>query len=209
MSKAPNPKLFMALTAVALAAGAGLVFMQYSAYSEMTGKVANLRGQVKDAKEVESELAASETRLKETQEKLRHLEQSVPDFAYVPTLLAELEATGRDHGIEVTGVRPMIRPAAAPKADGGKAERKPYEELDIEVKGRGSYGDVMRFVAALQKFPKIVESRVMTLTPKTDLTGVATKLDVSIELRAYMFPQPVEAKPAVQASRDGGSPREG
>ena len=67
--------------------------------------------------------------------------------------------------------------------------KKPYTELDIEVRGRGSYRAVMSFVSALQSFPKIVAARTLSLTPKVDRNDPsgAVKLDTTIELRTYLF----------------------
>jgi Tfp pilus assembly protein PilO len=122
---------------------------------------------------------------------LKHLEEGIPDFAYIPSLMTELEKAGKQFGIKILGVRPIPKPMTPGKK--GDSSKKAYEELAIEVKGFGNYGSVMRFVNSLQQFPKIVAARSVQLTPKADPGQMRPDLDVVVELRAYVFP---EAKPA-------------
>lgn len=186
MSQSPNPKLFLMMAGAMLIAGSSAVFVQYSAMSKESAKVASLRKEVRDEGTMRKELDQSSARLTECSAELTHLEQSVSEDAYVPTMLTDLEKTGRENGIVVLGVRPI--PKAAPKKD-AKEARKPYNELDIEVKGTGNYGSVMKFVKALNTFPKIVAARMVMLSPKVDTTklGPTDNLDVQINLRAYVF----------------------
>ncbi len=191
MKKSPNPKIFMILALGTFVVGAGAVYMGYTGLAEQEGKVAALRSQVKPTQEIQKQLDDSNKTLTETAAKLKHLEEGIPDFAYIPTMLSQLEATGKANGIEVVGVRPMPVPVVNPK-QGEKQERKPYDELVIEVKGRGSFANVMKFVDSLQTFPKIVAARTVTLTPKTDINKGFSGLDVVVELKAFVFPQPVK-----------------
>jgi Tfp pilus assembly protein PilO len=181
-----------------LVVGGAAVFFGYSGMTAQADEVARLRTEVRDAKDVQKDLDSSKAELDECSSKLKHLEASLPDFAYVPTLLAELERVGKENGIVVLGVRPIPKPPAPKKDDEGgeqvTREKKTYEELNIEVKGRGSYGAAMRFVQALQTFPKIVAARSVSLSPKSDPTLPAATLDVSIELRAYVFQPPKDPK---------------
>ena len=193
--RGPNPKIFLILTIVTVLAGSGLSYMQYNAYSEVTADVQKLKTEAKDPAEVQLELDDMIVKLNDTRAKLTHLEASVPEMEYVPTLLKELEKLGKQCGIEVTGVRPVplqVKPAVkAENSESKKAARKPYNELDIEVKGRGNYGSAMRFINGLTTFPKIVAARTVSMQPKVDAkNGVAgaPKLDVTIELRSYLFP---------------------
>jgi Tfp pilus assembly protein PilO len=205
---APNPKLFMMMTLGMAVLGAAACYFAYSGMTAKADEVAQLKTEVKDAKTVHKELDDSKVQLDECAAKLKHLEASLPDFAYVPTLLAELERVGKENGIAVVGVRPVAKPAVVKKddetGDGQARERKPYQELNIEVKGRGSYGSAMRFVQALQSFPKIVAARSVSLNPKSDPSLPAATLDVSIELRAYVFqPKPEKADKPVQVAKLG------
>jgi len=200
MKQPPNPKIFMMMSLGMVVAGGIAGFFGYSGMTAKADEVHRLKSEVKDARTVQKELDDSKAQLQETSEKLKHLEASVPDFAYVPTLLTELERVGKENGIEVLGVRPVPKPPEAKKPDDGEVststvkQSKPYEELNIEIKGRGTYGDTMRFVQALQTFQKIVAARSVSLSPKTEIGQTAKILDVSIELRAYIF-KPKDVKP--------------
>jgi Tfp pilus assembly protein PilO len=184
VKKNPNPNVFLALTAlVVLAGGAGSLY-QYQSLSSQGKALEELRAKVRDESGIQAELDSASRKLEECADKLAHLEKGVPELAYVPTLLAELERVGADKGIEVLGVRPV--PKNEP-ADGKKSRRDAYQELDIEVRGRGRYRAVMNFISALERFPKVVAVRTISLSPKTDVAGGET-LDVVIELRSYLFP---------------------
>src|ERR1044072_8698421 len=193
MRKGPNPKLFLMLALAAFVLGGGLCYMAFSNLGSAKENLRKLQAESKNATKLEAELATSVQSLQESTTKLQHLEQGVQDYAYIPTLMAELEKLGKTSGINVTGVRPVPKAAVAKKeeaGDGAPAKRKAYDELDIEVKGRGNYRSVMNFVQALDKFPKIVAARTVELRPKNDPTLPAASLDVTINLRAYVFPVP-------------------
>jgi Tfp pilus assembly protein PilO len=188
----PNPTLFMALSGVMLLIGGGACYMQYSKLGDHTRQVAALRQDVRDESEVARDLELSREALETTAKELSHLEGSIAEIEYIPTMLKELEQTGLEYGTEVTGIRPIAKQVSKQSSKQNaevKESRKPYEELNIEVKGRGSYGAVMRFTKGLQSFPKIVAVRTVSLTPKTDTTGSTQgNLEVTVELRAYAFP---------------------
>lgn len=176
--------------------GLGIVYFGYTKKVEAEGEVTALRAEVKEEAEVQAELDKAKLTLDECAAKLKHLEQGVPEFAYVPTLMTELERTGKANGIKVLGVRPMIKSIVPSKATGGDqvmTAKKAYEELTIEVKGIGNYGSIMRWVNELQQFPKIVAARSVALVPKADPARVGFPLDVTVELRAYVFRQPQDA----------------
>jgi len=193
MKKAPNVKILAAITAAVFVAGVAASFYQYSSMSEVAARVDILRKKAAHEKELAKQADATASKLKETQERLDHLEQGVPKPAYVPTLLKELEAVGTDNGITVLGVRP-IQTVDKTKKDDPKKDKKAYDELRIEVKGRGSYRSVMNFLEALKKFPKIVAARSVTASPKVEVGKANTgKLDVTLELKTYVFAETQEA----------------
>src|SRR5262249_32636476 len=144
-----------------------------------------------------SKLAASKVQLS-------HLEQGVPEVAYVPTLLKELEKAGKAAGMDVLGVRPIPRAASAPVRASGeqtkKAKKKDYTELDIQVNGRGDYKSVLTFVKAMQMFPKILSTRTVSVQPTSGQNqaknNASPRLDVGLEFRAYLFPSDGSTKKA-------------
>lgn len=194
MTRSPNPKTYMIMAIGTFVIGLGASYFGYSRVTGVQGEVSALKTEVKDEKEVQAELDKAKSTLDECALKLQHLEQGVPQLAYVPTLMTELEKTGKQFGIKVLGVRPVVKQAAPAKIEGqeelGAPKKKAYEEMTIEVKGIGSYGSVMRWVNALQQFPKIVAARSVTLSPKVEPGKADLSLDVTVELRAYVFPQP-------------------
>lgn len=193
--------IFIALAVVTLLVGAGACFMQYGNLTDAQARLAKLRAEDKDEKTLHGELEATQAAVETAALKLNHLEQSVSQAEYVPTLLKELENIGRMNGIAVTGVRPIPKPAVTTKKGeaGPTSDRKPYIELDIEVHGRGNYRSVMNFVNALQTFPKIVAARTVSMEPKSvDKNAAAGNLDATIVLRTYVFTPP-------KATRTDGS----
>ena len=172
--------------------------MQYSAMTGAESRYRSLEAEVPDEAEVKAKLAETETKLGEIQVQLDHLEKGVPNVAYVPTLLKELEQTGLQSQIKVTGVRPV---AAPPSPAGSLEEEKPsYEEKNIDISGRGNYRSIIALLDHLQKFPKIVAVGTVGLTPR--VTGTATNydyLEVTVRLKAYVFADDAAQKKAVEA----------
>ena len=187
----------MLVTTIALATilGGGLCFWGYQSLQAQAQKVHKLQAEVADAKDANKDLADAQSNLADCSQKLQHLELSVTQASYVPTLLTDLEKCGKANGIEVTGVRPIEDPASRTKSK-DSMEKKPYDEQNIEVKGRGTYADVQKFVAAMQTFPKIVAVRMLDLAPKTGPGETGDTLDVTIDLRAYIFAPPPGTAPA-------------
>ncbi len=195
MTRGPNPKTFMFMAIGTFVLGLGASYMGYSQMSTIQGEISALKSEVKDEKEVQAELDSSKAALDECSAMLQHLEQGVPELAYIPTLMTELEKTGKQFGIKVLGVRPIIKQAGLGTKTAGEsmAAKKPYQELFIEVKGTGSYGSVMRWVNALQQFPKIVAARSVQLAPKVEQGKAANNLEMTVELKAYVFKQPANS----------------
>ncbi|HTQ09339.1 MAG TPA: type 4a pilus biogenesis protein PilO [Fimbriimonadaceae bacterium] len=190
MRKGPNPKIFMLMAVGAVLIGGILTLTGYSNMSSAAAELRKVQGQVKNSATLQKELADSQASLQDCASRLKHLEFGVQDYAYIPTMLSELDKLGRASGINVVGVRPIPKPAATKKTAGDteSTKKKNYDEIDVEVKGEGSYRSVINFVEALGKFPKIVAARTVELTPKTSPGQTSALLDVTIDLRAYVFP---------------------
>ena len=215
MKKGPNPRTYMFMAIGTFVVGLGASYFGYSQVTSVQGEVSALKAEVKDEKEVQAELDKAKATLDECSEKLQHLEKGVPQFAYVPTLMTELEKTGKQYGIKVLGVRPIAKQMGAARkddADPSAKAKKAYEEMTIEVKGVGSYGSVMRWVNALQQFPKIVAARSVTLSPKMEPGAAVKPLDVTVELRAYVFKDSTAKKSDDQSTKSASlqvKPNEG
>ena len=210
MKRRHNAKFWLLLAALGLVGGACLVGFQYSQLNGDKERVAKLQAQTQDESAVQAALTRSQQDLEDSKAQLTHLEQGIPSTAYVPTMLQELAKTGNDCGIAVTGVRPVPRTAAstaaAASANGTTSVSKPaYDELDIEVKGRGTYGAAQKFIQALQKFPKIVGARTVEVIPCLEPNDADKGLlDITIGLRAYLF-KDADKKGDVQANNSANS----
>lgn len=203
MKAKPNPRLYMGLAVLTLVGGSAASYYQYSAFTDQNDVVEKLRVDSRPEEKIQVEVDQSKQKLDACLDQLRHLEQGVPQFAYVPTMLNELEQLGNSTGIEVLGVRPVAVQQTPADDKAAKKEKSPYQELEIEVKGRGEYTNVLRFVNALQSFPKIVEARTVALTPKNEVGRVgAPKLEVEVHLRAFVFPPPRKAIDAAPNATD-------
>ncbi len=202
MNKAPQAKIFFLLTAVAALSGAGVCYMQLGSLGEAQQKLDQLKPELKSERQLRTEIAEGSTELKKTQAVVFHLEKGVPQTAYIPTMLKDLETRTKLQGLQFLGIREVPRP----KGPEVKGEKKPYVEIDFEISARGKYGDVMRFVRSLEDFPKIVATRGVTMQPKSNPKGPKL-LEVTLELRTYMFPEdtkkPTASKTTMLTPKDG------
>ena len=208
MKAKSSATLLFIMTGVVTLLGGGGAFMLYNSLSGKNDELAKLKSEAKDPKELEKELATRTKEMTANAATLSHLEKGIPELAYVPTMLKELEATGKKCGIQVYGVRPTIPVATTKKAgESAKKREKPYEELTIEVKGKGKYRSVLQFVSAMNDFPKIVAVRTVGLMPKNEsgvkVAGGYSNLEITLELRAFLFKP--NKKESEVPSTDGGA----
>lgn len=192
MNRTPKPTTLALIAVAVLALGGAITYWQYSIMSRSATRVAALQSRLAEAENADARVQESLAKLEEAREKLTHLELSVSEAAYIPTLLTEIEEMGARVGILVTGVRPLDpRSRPRPSSDDGteqQAERKPYQELEIEVKGRGSFQSVQRFLGELNRFPKIVAVHGVELQPRKSMGGANYEgLDLTVKLRAFVF----------------------
>ncbi len=194
--RTPNPKLFAAMTMAALVIGGALVFWQNTALQEAQSMVNKLSNQIGDADGLKSHLENSRLNLVKGQQELQHLETGVSTAEFVPTLLQNLETTGRQCNLQITGVRPMVdKGSSKKKGDESSPEtmskRKPYVELQIEVKAAGMFPQLMEFLKKLEEFPKIVAVQSISVMPKIKTDGLTIdRLETTINLRVFVFPTP-------------------
>jgi Tfp pilus assembly protein PilO len=199
MNKPSDPRVFVVLSAVALVVGAGLNYSEWSSVQNMDSKVQDAQKQLSQAQTLASDLEKSKERLSDVESKLVHLEKGVPDYRYVPSILDHLQKFGVACGIDVEGVRPETPPPAPKSA----APAPPYQDVPLEVKGRGTYGNILKFIGALNTFPQIVATRLVTIDPGAAEKGSGiVPLEATIELHTYVFPPEANA----DAATDTGAP---
>lgn len=194
-----TPKTFYVLTGVVGVVGLGLMWMTNSSISDQSAHIATLRKELRDEKEVQAELASAKTKVDKLKFDLVHLEQGVQDYAYIPTFLKEVEAFGKKNNLQIIQVKPIPSPPPTDKDKANKKEKAAYQELNISIKGRGSYEDSLRFLQAIKIFPKIVAVRTVSLAPHIDNSAkkaLKPLLELDLELRAYAFKD--EDKPVAQ-----------
>jgi Tfp pilus assembly protein PilO len=199
---APRGTAYIIGAVLALGAGGYMTYEKWTGFSKVASRVAELNRENADKKAIDQRLTDIGEEKSALVTELRHLEQGVPTAAYVPTMLKELEEVGKTAGITVLGVRPVRTPAPS-QAERRRSQRqkpKAYTEQKIEVKGRGKFGDVLRFIRALDKFPKIVSAQMVSLKPEydNDNPNAQPQLEMTIELRAFVFAEPETDK----ATRD-------
>lgn len=208
MKKNSNPKLLGLLAFVVLLMGGGATYFQFQNVKAAESRVAALDAQVPTQKELQADLASTGTQLAAFQKQLAHLEKGVPDVAYVPTLMKELEQIGKAHHITVTGVRPAPQtfvPAATPEG-APKPKKKDYVEIEIEVKGRGNYDDIKAFMDALQQFPKVIAVKTISLSPQRDLSSRSKgEIEATVNIVTFVFPFEFVQSPA--GSTPGTAPK--
>ncbi len=220
MKSKSSPKVMGILAVFVVALGGGATYFQYQHVQKAKARVAELDAQVPSQKDLERDLSETSSQLVAYQKQLDHLEGNVPDVAYIPTMLKELEAIGKSHRIVVTAVRPAPQQAAPkPLSEEGstKPAKKDYAEIDIEVKGRGRYDDVKALLDSLQKFPKVIAVKTVALSPIRDLdSGTKDQIEITINVTAFVFPyefiaaqagkSPNAAQPPTQPATDAQPP---
>ena len=205
-----TPKTYYVFSGFVVAVGAGLMWMTNSSISDQSHHIATLRKELRDENQVKAELEESKQRVDDLKFKLVHLEQGVQDFAYIPTMLKELEQFGQKNNLEIIEVKPVPAPPPTDKEKTGKREKSAYQEKTIHIKGRGSYEDSLRFLQAIKDFPKIVAVRTVSLSPHvTNSSQKAGKpvLDLELDLKAYAFKD--EDKPSKQSPETASKHRSG
>jgi Tfp pilus assembly protein PilO len=190
MKRTPNSTIFLAMIVIALVGGIAINALAYSRVSAHQASLAKVKTELDTEMKVPARFQQSQQSLQEARAGLKHLEQGVSATSYVPTMMRQLEDLGHSCGVEVTAVRPVPPPPAA-AADKNKPQApKPYDTLDIEVKGLAHYSDALRFVSSLDTFPKVVEARTVSLEPDSSGKKIqvgSPKLTMSILLRAFLF----------------------
>ena len=207
-----NVLMWVGLFTLSVVGTGGACYYQMGQLATTGKRVVALKKEIEEEGDVQTQLEEINAKLTDSKDKLDHLERGVPQRAYVPTMMTEIETIGKENGIIVTGVRPLPAKIVPPKLDADGKEipdKKPYEEQDIEVKGTGKYFNVMQFLTAIETFPKICGVRVVTLQPKTDAENKqSTMLEITIEVRAYLFRE--DAKFGIEESlAKGGKTGEG
>lgn len=207
MKNESSPKALAIVGLIAIVAGGGFTFWQYAAVSDVKAKLIAIQSEIPTEVELKQSLADSSAKLVEFEEKVKHLEESVPDIAYVPTLMKELEKVGEDLDIDVIGVRPVPESFLGGVNNDKTALNSAYDEVEIEVTIRGLYDDSKRFLDALEEFPKIVAVTKVDMKPERSM-GESGKdqIETKIFVKTYVFPFDFSTLPT--GSKDDEEPED-
>jgi Tfp pilus assembly protein PilO len=189
-----------------VAGGGALLYHQQRSLAAVVAQLREKERQRDESARLASRLAETELRFKEDQARLKFLESSLPDMAYVPTLLKQIEHLGKSTKNHVRSVRPEaapakpVRPAVrrtdpeAQEKDGDKPvepapKPEPYTRLPIAVAITGSFRDYQSFLHQLTRFPKIVAVDKVQLRPRLDIPTPdgSPKLEVDMQLTAFIL----------------------
>jgi len=222
--------LFLIAIAAVLFAVDVVVYVASSGALNRAGKELSAREeQVANSRKIAQRLEFSRDQYVEAHDRLRLLERSVSPAAYIPTLLKQLENTGRQVHLKVLAVRPRPEPVApvnsAANRSGNPEEQqsatsasppprkrpapKTYDTLHIDIEVEGSYWNTMAFLQRLTEFPKIVAVDGLQIMPTAQPCSPRTSplLTIQLSLRAFVFPEDsgptpdVSIKPVGQAAQ--------
>lgn len=201
MSAGGDRRVVFALMGIAvlclIGLGASLYRAKAGELTKLEQKLEQKQNQLAEAREKLTDLPALEATYAKVQARLQVLEPALPDSAYIPTFLRQIEglATGTRNSIL------MIRPkTVAKKSSGGakttindetgeiikgKAEpgkvappRIPYDFVPIELQLVGTYWTVIDFLTKLREFPKMIAVNDIGFVPKQ--AGVGARQSLSL-----------------------------
>ena len=162
--------------------------------------------QVENSRKLADKLQATEQKYREVEGRLTTLEWSVSKASYIPTLLKQLENTGKSVNLRVYAVRPSkeveapaVARASADAPEGGNTpavaaqpqKPKGYDTMKIQIEVEGSYWNTMKFLQRLTAFPKIIAVDSIQVSPNSTSTWakVSPRLAVQLNVRAFVFPE--------------------
>lgn len=211
MNSGPDRKVVYALLAVAALCliGLGATLYRTKAHqlttlekdlAEKQDKLVELQEKLRNQPELEEEYAR-------LQDRLSTLEPSLPDSAYIPTFLRQIEILATNTGNEITTIRPkplavkpreqgkeiddetgeLIKGATKEVAKAGEPQKPklPYDLVPIELKLKGTYDTALSFLAELQRFPKMIAVNDIMFQPdnaakkKSRIPALAIQMDLT------------------------------
>jgi len=220
MSAGGDRKVVFALLGIAVLC---LIGLGGSLYHAKTSELSKLKGQL-EAKESQltevrgklTELPQFEARYAKVQARLSVLEPALPDSAYIPTFLRQIEglATGTRNNILMIRPKAAVqRTTAAPATtindETGaivQAEEKggtpapaalPYDFVPIELRLEGTYWTAIDFLSELQKFPKMIAVNDISFSPDQSRLGAgqSPRLTATMDLTAVVTKGGNNARP--------------
>ncbi len=193
--------ILLGAAGVVLLGGSGILVGLNSKLTTLQTSAQQKDAEVSSSEQVAHRYQATLDNYNQTQAHIQYLESSVSDRAYVPTLLAQVQALAAQTHLSVSAIRPTASAPAAPPApapasgDSGnvpsasvkKAAPPPYDTMDVAVDVTGSYADTSMFLYSLTRFPKIVSVDSVQMHPGAALKGGPALITTNLKLTAFMF----------------------
>lgn len=194
--------ILLGAAGVVLLGGGGILVGLNSKLTTLQTSAQQKDAEVGSSEQVAHRYQATLDNYNQTQAHIQYLETSVSDRAYVPTLLAQIQALAAQTHLSVAAIRPTASAPAAPpvsapaSGDSGgvasasvkKAAPPPYDTMDVAVDVAGSYADTSMFLYSLTRFPKIVSVNSIQMHPGTaPKEGGPAPITTNLKLTAFMF----------------------
>ena len=178
------------LTGLVIIAAVTLYFLQSAQIGQLSQKVREKQTSLANSEKISRDLKTVTDINAQTRGELQHLETSVTEGHYIPTLLHQTEELARATNLHVGSLRPTLEPAPVPPADKELAKKfvpVPYDKEHIDMDFSGRFWDVAQLLYKLTVFPKIMTVESVTMTPANTGPGDHTKLNVKLRLTGFIF----------------------
>lgn len=193
--------ILLGAAGVVLLGGGGILVGLNSKLTTLQTSAQQKDAEVSSSEQIAHRYQATLDNYNQTQAHIQYLESSVPDRAYVPTLLAQVQALAAQTHLSVAAIRPTTSAPAAPptpaptSSDSGsvpsasvkKSAPPPYDTMDVAVDVAGSYADTSMFLYSLTRFPKIVSVDSVQMHPGAAPKGGPALITTNLKLTAFMF----------------------
>ena len=218
MNAGGDRKIVYALLGIGVLCLIGLGVSLYHAKAADLGQLQQTltqkQAELADTKIKVKQLPDLEQHYQDLRTRLAVLEPGLPNAAYIPTFLRQIEglAMGTSNDILLIRPKPAIKKTGASTAvtinnetgevqkenkatsasgagaDKDKKPELPYDFVPIELRVQGTYWTVINFLAELQRFPKMIAVNDVSFSPNqagTD-SGRSPNLTASMELTAVV-----------------------
>jgi len=212
MSAGGDRKIVFALLGIGILCliglGASLYHGKATELKELEGALGQKEAELEEMQSKVTQLPQLEDRYQDLRGRLSVLEPGLPDSAYIPTFLRQIEslASGTRNDILLIRPKPAIKRSAADSAvkindetgaiikDAGQPAKAappppmPYDFVPIELRVQGTYWTVIDFLAELQRFPKMIAVNDISFSPNQGglVSGRSPNLTASMELTAVV-----------------------
>ncbi|MFQ3611379.1 MAG: type 4a pilus biogenesis protein PilO [Fimbriimonadales bacterium] len=175
---------------VTLLLSVGSLYLPYQGITRINEALEQKRKELEQAQQATSQLRLVQQEYEQTRRELQFLERGVSEYAYIPTMLQQIEQTAKNLNLEIAAIRPQ-QPAQQSTQDQKEKAKKPYEEQMIEISIRGNFWSLMRFLKQLDEYPKILAIQTIQVQSKAqnqlEMTNTNPQLEIRTTVRAFIF----------------------